>query len=76
MKQHNAPARGKIKFPMETNSKHLNKILIQRLKEKGVGSNKIDGLIRNLANLYFANPNINLSQINKKLKSYMSIKII
>jgi hypothetical protein len=53
---------------MKKNIEHLNQILTQRLKEKGVDSNKIDGLIRNLANLYFANPDMSLSQINKELQ--------
>ena len=56
------------KYIMETNFEHLNQVLIQRLKDKGVGSNKIDGFIRNLANLYFANPDMSLSQINKKMQ--------
>jgi len=53
---------------MKKNIEHLNQILTQRLKEKGVDSNKIDGFIRNLANLYFANPDMSLSQINKKMQ--------
>jgi len=48
----------------------VKKILINRLENKGVELSLIPGFIRSLANSFMFNPQMNLSQINKRL-NYM-----
>ena len=42
-------------------------LLIRRLKQKGIGARIIPGLIRELGNLDFVDPHMNLIQVNKRL---------
>ncbi|MBW1842524.1 MAG: hypothetical protein JRI75_12150 [Deltaproteobacteria bacterium] len=53
---------------MATLIEHNRQVLIQRLKQKGIGSGIIPGLIRELGNLDFVDPHMNLFQVNKRLR--------
>ena len=45
----------------------LNKILLQRLKRKGISSGAIPGFIRNLSNTLSGSPDLNLGDLNNRL---------
>lgn len=53
---------------MATIVAHNRQLLIQRLKQKGIGPRIIPGLIRELGNLDFVDPPTNLFQVNKRLR--------
>ena len=53
---------------METESPPIRQILFKRLKNKGIGTRTIPGLIRDLANFDFVDPRTNLFQVNKRLR--------
>ncbi|MBT4364838.1 MAG: hypothetical protein HN737_09840 [Desulfobacterales bacterium] len=55
-------------IPLDMNQ--VKKILINRLENKGVELSLIPGFIRSLANSFMFNPQMNLSQVNKRL-NYM-----
>ena len=46
---------------------HIKQILIQRLEKKGVDRSKIPGLLRELANFYFVNPQVTLRHVNERM---------
>ncbi len=50
-----------------TDLHELTQILIERLKEKGMGSGEIPGFIRNLTNALLANPHSNHLHMNEEL---------
>ncbi len=45
----------------------IRRILLKRLKEKGIEANIVPGFISNLANTISFEPQMNLLQINKRL---------
>lgn len=53
---------------MANNVSHNKQLLIQRLKQKGIQPGIIPGLIRDLGNLDFVDPHMNLLQVNKRLQ--------
>ena len=46
----------------------LKEILIYRLKDKGMELSMSPGFIRSLSNSFYAKPNMNLSQVNQRLR--------
>ncbi len=52
----------------ETNMNQINKILISRLKNKGMELSLIPGFIRSLANSFYMSPNMNLFQVKEQLR--------
>jgi hypothetical protein len=46
----------------------LKKILIDRLKNKGMQLNTIPGYIRSLSNSFYMNPHMNLLQVKNQLR--------
>lgn len=47
--------------------KQIKKILFQRLEKKGINRNFVPGFIRCLANSFCDDPDMSLSQINRRL---------
>ena len=47
--------------------KQIKEILFQRLEKNGVDFNFMPGFIRSLVNSYSSDPDMNLSQINRRL---------
>ena len=45
----------------------LHNILLQRLTEKGLSKDMLPGFIRNLTRTLYANPDISLRELNRKL---------
>ncbi len=45
----------------------LKRNLLHRLNDKGIEPNLIPGFIRNLANTFYIDPELNLQEINKRL---------
>lgn len=53
---------------MESEPQNIEQIFLDRLKKIGIEPNLIPGFIKDLANSLFLNPNMNLAQVNERLR--------